>query len=155
MFLYQTLFWLILYDIDIAVKYIYLMYSFLERGNKVICKPHGLLSPSQSATNRLKLTFCNQFSLISMEQVISASLSRSPLFSLSHIPANTYGHSDRKHSLRRYMFVFIAEIYPPYLSVLVCTCDAVIRSDGQKSPSAVCLFVCVCHRSLSFDYRSH
>lgn len=36
-----------------------------------------------------------------------------------------------------------SRIYLTYLSVLVCACDVVIWSQEKKSPTAVCLFVCV------------
>lgn len=87
-------------------------------------------------------------SLISMEQVISASPSHSPLFSLYHIPATLTGYGERKRSLKEIHVCVHARNLSDISSSLVCACDVEIRRDGQKSPAAVCLFVCItgaCH----------
>lgn len=145
-----------LYRVILYRAVISVIYSFMEaqgiqiknEERNAVCKPHGLLGSSQSATNRLKLAFWDQ----RPSSVWSSwFLLLCPLFSLFHIPAKKINKKDTVKGIiysERYMFGFLLETYLTYLSVLVCACDVVIWRDGQKSPTAVCLCVCVtgaCH----------
>lgn len=81
-----------LYRVILYRAVISVIYSFMEaqgiqiknEERNAVCKPHGLLGSSQSATNRLKLAFWDQ----RPSSVWSSwFLLLCPLFSLSHIPA--------------------------------------------------------------------
>lgn len=149
-----------LYRVILYRAVISVIYSFMEaqgiqiknEERNAVCKPHGLLGSSQSATNRLKLAFWDQ----RPSSVWSSwFLLLCPLFSLSHIPAKKKKKDTVKGIIYLKIHVWVLAWDLSDISECLGMCMWCCDMERWAEITHCGVFVCVCHWSLSFDYRSH